>query len=365
VTRTTQAAVAAALCSLALPPVAGAANKTVLAGPAPGKPPAGVPKDASVNRFLPDSIKVRAGQPLSFQITGCPSVAVSRPGDVPQFVVDDATRTIAGVNDAAGAALWFDGAKQPIANPGVFLGVKSGARFAGKAIASGFPAGPGAPKPWKVTFPTPGTYTMSCPIFPGMTGKITVVGARAAVPSPAADAQRVKAQLADAIKNVKRIAAAPAPAGDVITTGPDAGTGELLYRFTPAKKAVAVGTPVTLKMGEGTREYHTFTFFTDQKATETLAKNSLAPLPGTGKTGPPIMGIDPLAGLRSEPAGTALTDDGTAHGNGYVNTGLLDTDPKSRFPDHDSITFTKAGTYKYLCLLHPEMQGEITVSSAA
>ena len=110
-------------------------------------------------------------------------------------------------------------------------------------------------------------------------------------------------------------------------------------------------------MGDGTREYHTFTFFTDQKATETLAQNALAPLPGTGKSGPPVMGIDPLAGLRSEPAGTALTDDGTTHGNGFVNTGLLDTDPKSSYPAQDTITFTKAGTYKFLCLLHPDMHG--------
>ena len=219
-TRTTQAAVAAALCSLALPAAAGAATKTVIAGPLPGKPPAGVPKDAGLNRFLPDAIKVRAGQPLSFERTGCPSVAVSRPGAVPQFVTADPTHEIGDVTDAAGAPLWFGGQAQPIADPGVFLGTKSGARFAGKPLASGFPTGKGAPKPWVVTFPKAGTYTMSCPLFPGMTGKITVVAAKGSVPSPAADAKRARAQFAAAVKAVKALAAAPAPAGDVITTGP-------------------------------------------------------------------------------------------------------------------------------------------------
>jgi plastocyanin len=180
------------------------------------------------------------------------------------------------------------------------------------------------------------------------------------VPSPAADAKGATAQLAAAVKRVKALAAAAPPPGDVVTAGPDAPTGELLYRFTPARKTVAVGQPVTLKMGDGTREMHTFTFFTDEKATKTLARNSLAPLPGSSKTGPPVMGVDPLAGLRSEPAGTALTDDGATHGNGFVNTGLLDTDPHSAWPDRDTITFTKAGTYTYVCLLHPEMRGEIT-----
>jgi plastocyanin len=352
-------AFAAALCSLAVPAAAGAATpKTVFAGP-PAKPPAGVPKDAGVNAFFPSSVKVAAGTPLTFQLTGCPAVVVSKPGDVPDFVVDDATRTITGVKDAAGADLWFNGAKQPIANPGVFFGVKSGGKFAGRPVGSGFPQG--KPKPWKVTFPKPGTYTMSCPLFPNMTGTVKVVAKGAAVPSAKADAARAKRQFAAAVKRVKQLDEQAAPSGDVITTGPDAKTGEVLYRFTPAQKTVAVGQPVTLKMGDGTREMHTFTFFTDEKATKTLAENALGPLPGTGKDGPPVIGVDPLAALRSEPAGTTLKDDNSTHGNGYVNTGLLDTDSSSPWPDQDQITFTKAGTYNFVCLLHPEMHGSITV----
>ncbi|HWH95759.1 MAG TPA: hypothetical protein VNT03_18005 [Baekduia sp.] len=357
---TPKIAFATALCSLALPAVAGAATKTVFTGPPLRKPPAGFPKDGGVNQFFPQSIKVAAGDGVTFQITGCPAVVVSKPGAAPPFVIDDQTRKIAGVKDAAGAPLWFNGQPQPIANPGVFFGAKSGGAFAGRPVGSGFPTGSGAPKPWSVRFPKAGTYEMSCPMFAGMSGTITVVGKGKPVPSAKADAARVKAQLATAVKRVKALAAQPAPAGDVITAGPDAATGEILYRFTPAKKTVAVGAPVRLTMGQGTREFHTFTFFTDAKATKKLARNSLGPLPGTGKNGPPVIGIDPLAGLRTEPTGTALVDDNATHGNGYVNTGLLDTDPKSAWPDQDTITFTKPGTYKYLCLLHPEMTGEVT-----
>jgi plastocyanin len=357
---TTRIALATALCSLALPAVAGAATKTVFTGPPIRKPPAGFPKDGGVNQFFPQSIKVAAGDAVTFQVTGCPAVVVSKPGAAPAFIVDDATRKVASVKDAAGADLWFNGQAQPIANPGVFFGAKSGGAFTGRPVGSGFPAGPGAPKPWSVRFPKAGTYEMSCPLFAGMTGTIAVVGKGRPVPSAKAEAARVKAQLATAVKRVKALAQAAPPAGDVITAGPDARTGEILYRFTPAKKTVAVGKPVTLTMGDGTREFHTFTFFTDEKATKKLAQGALAPLPGTGKTGPPVMGIDPLAGLRSEPAGTALTDDNATHGNGYVNTGLLDTDARSAWPDRDTITFTKPGTYRFVCLLHPEMRGEVT-----
>jgi plastocyanin len=356
---TSKLAFAAALCSLALPSAAGAATKTVFTGPPLPKPPAGFPKDGGINQFFPQSIRVAAGDNVKFQITGCPSVVVAKPGQAPRFVIDDETRKVSGVKDAAGADFWFNGQAQPIANPGVFFGAKSGGAFAGKPLASGFPTGSGAPKPWSVRFPKAGTYEMSCPLFAGMTGTITVVGKGKAVPSAKADARRVERQLATAVARVKQLAKAPAPEGDVITAGPDAKTGEILYRFTPAKKTVAVGKPVELTMGDGTREFHTFTFFTDEKATKKLAQNSLAPLPGTGKTGPPVMGIDPLAGLRSEPAGTALVDDNRTHGNGYVNTGLLDTDPKSAWPSKDTITFTAPGTYKYVCLLHPEMRGEV------
>src|SRR4051794_30534116 len=357
---TTKLALATALCGLALPSAAGAATKTVFTGPPLRKPPAGLPKDGGINQFFPQSVKVAAGDAVKFQIVGCPAVVVSAPGGAPKFVIDDATRKVAGVKDAAGADFWFNGQAQPIANPGVFFGVKSGAAFTGKPVGSGFPAGPGAPKPWSVRFPKAGTYEMSCPLFAGMKGTITVVGKGRPVPSAKADAARVKAQLRTAIARVEKLDAQAAPGGDAITAGPDARTGEILYRFTPAKKTVAVGRPIELTMGDGTREFHTFTFFTDAKATKTLAQNALAPLPGTGKTGPPVMGIDPLAALRSEAAGTALVDDNATHGNGYVNTGLLDTDPESAWPSKDTITFTKPGTYKYICLLPPEMSGEVT-----
>lgn len=360
-TTTTTAALATALAALLLPTAAQAATKTVFTGPPLDKPPAGVPKDAGINQFFPASITLRAGDTLAFQLNGCPAPVVSKPGDAPPFVVDDATHPITGVKDAAGADLWFNGRPQPIANPDVFFGAKSGKRFTGAPLSAGFPTGRGSPKPWKVVFPKAGTYEMSCPIFAGMIGRITVVGKDKQAPSARADQRRAKRQLAKSIATVKRLAKAAPPAGDVITAGPDARSGEILYRFTPAKKTIALGQPLTLTMGEGTREFHTFTFFTDDKKMKKLAENSLAPLPGTGETGPAVMAIDALAGLRSEPLGTPLTDDGTTHGDGYVNTGLLDTDARSAWPAKDEITFTKPGTYKVICVLHPEMRAEVSV----
>ena len=361
--RNTKAAVAATLCSLALPAAASAATKPLLTGPPLKKPPAGVPKDVSVAQFYPQAIKIAAGDSISFQFVACPAVSVGKPGKTPGLLTQLPGLNVSGAKDAAGADFWFNGRPQMAVDSGYFFGnAKSGAKFAGKTISSGFPQGKGAPKPWKVTFPKAGTYEASCALFPGMKAKITVVGKGRPVPSAKADQAVIKRQLAKTIAVAKQLGAdaeAPQPA-NTITTGPDAKTGEMLFRFTPSKLTVPVGQPVTLKMGDGTRELHTFTFFTDEKATMELAKNGVGPLPGAAKKGPPTMGVDAAVGFRSEQPGTALSVDGTTHGNGFANTGLLDTDPKTSLPSSDTVTFTKPGTYKFLCLMHPDMTGEVT-----
>ena len=53
--------------------------------------------------------------------------------------------------------------------------------------------------------------------------------------------------------------------------------------------------------------------------------------------------------------------DGTSHGNGYLNTGILDRDAATPSPGSAQVTFSKAGTYNYICLIHPDMKGSIVV----
>ena len=53
---------------------------------------------------------------------------------------------------------------------------------------------------------------------------------------------------------------------------------------------------------------------------------------------------------------------GRSHGNGYLNTGVIDGDaatPPAR--PEAKVTFSKAGTYNYICLIHPDMKGSIVV----
>ncbi len=61
------------------------------------------------------------------------------------------------------------------------------------------------------------------------------------------------------------------------------------------------------------------------------------------------------------PSGGATYD-----GSGFVNSGLLflRVPPGSQKPPTYSLTFTKPGTYEYDCLLHPGMDGTVTVLPA-
>ena len=153
--------------------------------------------------------------------------------------------------------------------------------------------------------------------------------------------------------------AAAAPTG--AATRHHAKGGPVLYRFSPSALTTRVGTPVTLTMTPGTTEDHTFTFAKDVKAAGKVAeKELLAPL---GNDNPPTFAFSPKWAYPSEAPGTAVTYDGTNHGDGFLNSGVLDGDPKTQFPQKFTVSFSKPGTYTYFCAIHPFMVGKITATS--
>jgi plastocyanin len=104
-------------------------------------------------------------------------------------------------------------------------------------------------------------------------------------------------------------------------------------------------------------ESHTFTFAKDPKTLQDVAKGFIAPLPGTGTNGPPTLGLSSQAVYPSDIPLPAY--DGSSHGDGFLNTGVLDTDPKSPPPSKATVTFSSPGTYQFICLIHPDMHGTV------
>lgn len=349
-------ALAAGLAAVALPGAAHAATKDV----AVGATDKGAPKAASLNGFFPKTITVRAGDRVRFGLRGFGVVHFPKRGTgAPSLVLPDPTRPVQGVDDAAGTPFWFNGQPTPLVNPAVFFGTKSGLPYTGaKAVNQGVPMGEGRPKPFVVRFPHAGTFTYYDAFHPGVTGTVKVVGPRTKVPSAKADRARAARQVAAAVRTAKELAKATA-APDTIVAGPDKGA-TTLFKFTPAAATAQVGRPVTLTMSPGTSENHTFTFGRDVEALAKLGERFIAPLPGTGTSGPPVLHFDPRQAFASDP-GDALTVDGTQHGDGYVNTGILGGG-KDGLPVSKQVTFTKPGVYDYLCLIHPDMRGKVTVT---
>jgi len=75
-------------------------------------------------------------------------------------------------------------------------------------------------------------------------------------------------------------------------------------------------------------------------------------------TPPPV--VAPDGNQVIQPAATAFPSGGPSYdGSGFVNSGLLEGKGKTF-----SLTFTKAGTYGYFCLLHPGMVGQVVVQAA-
>ena len=72
--------------------------------------------------------------------------------------------------------------------------------------------------------------------------------------------------------------------------------------------------------------------------------------------------MTPLYPFGTEPKG-GYSYDGTNHGNGFLSTPLSAGSPKVPLPKSAKVTFTKAGTYKYICFLHgSDMAGTVIVT---
>jgi plastocyanin len=202
---------------------------------------------------------------------------------------------------------------------------------------------------FSVTFKKLGKYTLICLIHGGMSVDVYVLPPGATVPPQGANAPANTAKAEAAIADAQAAADAlsvPAPAANpdgstnhTVLTGPalplDGGSVDVMKFFAPNLN-IAVGDTVTWE--DTTFVPHTITF-----------------IPET-----PPETIDPFT-----PEIPSTDFDGSK----YVNSGLLgDLPPFLGGPNTSfSLTFTKAGTYQYICLLHADqgMVGQIVVGSGA
>ncbi len=145
-------------------------------------------------------------------------------------------------------------------------------------------------------------------------------------------------------------AASAAPAASaqtytVLVGAENVSRGIDLMAFFPQTLRIHVGDSVLWK--QNTHEIHTVTFLAGAPLPALIIPVTDPNLPG------PLM-LNPQAAFPAAPA------DGLYDGSSYANSGVMSTDPGQ--PTQFSLTFTQAGTYSYLCLVHGEMMsGTIVV----
>jgi plastocyanin len=220
----------------------------------------------------------------------------------------------------------------------------------------------------------PGTYGFFCLLHRmGMTGEFTVVEKGADADSPKDVEKAGDARLAVIVK-AEKVAAdatakgdltpfAPAKPGQVVAGGAANEVQEgLLRQFGPEDVSITKGDTVTwIVLGP-----HTISF----NAPEDVASSALikapdgafhanekafAPQGGPGQSPPgePVVQGGP-------PPAPRIVDGGTFDGTGFRSSGIFVSFPPAL--DGYKLTFTKAGTYNYECLIHPEMEGTVKVA---
>jgi plastocyanin len=117
--------------------------------------------------------------------------------------------------------------------------------------------------------------------------------------------------------------------------------------FYPQRLTIHVGDTV-----EWMGFFHTVAFG-PEALRDQLEKNFLVRTPQ--QSGPPLLVFNPKVAF---PSGRH-----TYNGTGFVSSGILalNAPQNSKVPPTYRLTFTRPGTYQYDCLVHPNMEGSITV----
>jgi plastocyanin len=244
---------------------------------------------------------------------------------------------------------WFNGQPNISFNPDVALKQGGGTFDPDELMNSGLPLGEGPPPPYKLRFNQKGRFTYLCVVHPGMEGTVRVVGRNRRIPSRRKDKRAASRELARSLRAVERLTTGSGLSlTKTIQAGNDRSSGPTIYKFFPANPSFKVGDTVTLQMPPQSTEIHTFTLGPTDYNTQ-IAQGLEGQV------------LDPRA---IYPSDTAETPDytGANHGNGFYNSGFLDSNPDSVLPQSTPVRFTAAGTFQLICLIHPFMKSTVTVT---
>jgi plastocyanin len=354
---------AMAAVALGLPPAAHAATKTVYMGAPPKDQKAfNQPYGTDVVDFFPSKVAIAPGDSVRFDPVAFHNVDIPPKGGKMLAQLAQGA-PIAGSVDAAGAAFWFNGLPNfafasELQNQANGLG-KTLTYTGAKRIVSHIPLNTANPfgvlKPMVVKFPKSGLYTYYCDLHPGMKGYVSVLAKGAKPPTAAQDRKAIAQQARSELKVAKTLNKAKVPP-NTMYVGYAGLKGKVEYfNFLPNSLTVNAGTTVTFAMSPGSFETHTATtgpgdYLTDPASYIGVIADSFN-----------LPQFDPRGVYPSEPLGTTGRLTPTFHGNGFWNSGAMDTQAATLPQSSSRVTFAAPGTYRFVCLVHPVMRGTVIV----
>ena len=352
-----RAGVGALALLLVLPGIAEAKTKSVNLGIPPKSAKAFQPLGVDVNAFFPSGVTVHKGDKVKFLPVGFHSFDFPPRGGDMLPLISPTGQKVSGENDAAGQPFWFNGQDQVSFNPLLVAGMTFGKKLSfngNKRIISGLPLG-NKLKPITVTFKKTGKFTYFCNIHAGMKGTVTVKSKGAKIPSAKADKKALARQVATAISTSKKLPKTQVPA-NTIDVGAAGKHGEELFAFVPDALTVGVGTSVTFRMHQASYDIHTATAGPGNPESEPNSYLGQLAKKFADEPVPPGQAV-----YRSEQPGTQGTLTPALHGNGFWNSGLMDTSSGSQIASSDSVRFGAPGNYDFYCMVHPFMHARVTV----
>jgi plastocyanin len=341
-----------AVVALALPAAAAARSKTVYAGgPIAYQDAISKKYGAGVDNFLINKVTINVGDTVVWdgksRFNGFHTIDFPGKGGSDLPLLLPTGTVVSGVDDFAGNPFWFNGKVPQVGfNPALFARIGGSTYNGSQRVDSGLPVS-AKPTDFNLTFTKPGVYKYYCDVHYGMVGYVVVLKKGQPVPSAAADRATLAKEEASYTATAKKVDKTKVPAGHV-SVGASGPGGLEVFAMFPGTLKVKVGTTVKFSMSKLTRETHTVTF-----GPASYLKPLATSLTGAVPAANAIYPSDPPGSITLNPA---------SHGNGFANLGALDQDSTTPLPSSGKITFTKPGTYHYICLIHPFMHGTVVVT---
>ncbi|MGH9165884.1 MAG: cupredoxin domain-containing protein, partial [Acidimicrobiales bacterium] len=209
----------------------------------------------------------------------------------------------------------------------------------------------------------PGVYHFMCLVHGAdESGTITVVPTGTTIPTPAQVAAEAQAKfdtavtaLRPAAEQVQQSTSPRITVGAEVPGGPGLEFSQDVNVF-PKEVTVAAGQAVTWTVNDA----HTVSFNAPEDARPLYVTDADGVVRANRKGADPSNGPGqqpPQAG--AAPTGPTVIDGGRFDGSGFRSSGLL---VSLGAPVEYTLAFTKAGTYKYRCLFHLDMEGVVKVS---